>query len=69
MNRVVVTTPARTCADLARLTEPLPEAVAAGEVMARDGEPVLDDASSWLACHSRWAGGASARRVLQLAEP
>jgi len=69
LDHVPITTPARTCADLARLTQPLAEAVVAVDVMARDGAQILDDASSWLTGHPRWVGVARARRVLQLAAP
>ena len=62
-----VTSPIRTCADLARLTQPLVEAVVAVDVMARDSPQILDDAAGWLAAHPRWVGVARARRALRLA--
>jgi len=66
LDGIPVTSPTRTCADLARLTVPLSEAVAAVDVLARESAQILDDASGWVGTHDRWVGVDRARRALRL---
>jgi very-short-patch-repair endonuclease len=66
---VRVTSPARTCADLARLTASLVEAVVCVDAMIPDGDALLAEVSRWLDDRPRRRGAVRAREALSLARP
>lgn len=66
---VRVTAPARTIADLARLTARFDDAVAHVDAMLNLDESLLRDLVRWLDDHPRRRGVAQARRVARLARP
>ncbi len=63
-----LTTPVRTCFDLARFL-PLADAVAAGDVALRRHLLRLEELREYIARRPRWRGIGQARRVVDLLEP
>lgn len=66
---VPVTSPVRTCVDLARLEGHLGSAVVAVDAVRAACLSDLDAASGWLCTHRRWRGVTRAKTVLALSRP
>jgi hypothetical protein len=66
---IPVTSPVRTCVDLARLEPNLGSAVVAVDAVRAACLSDLDAASGWLRTHRRWRGVTRARTVLALSRP